>query len=625
MQRYVFPGFRNLLILHPDRFCLFSFVIFIFLLLAVLSVIRTSYASVTPQVSAGGSHNLALKGDGTIWGWGSNVYGQLGSAVGDTFTIMNGTTAPLQSFPVPVSTLSDVTAVTCGYNHSLVLKSDGTVWACGSNSYGQLGDGSTTDSNTLIQVSDLADITDIAGGQYHSLALKSDGTVWAWGSNSYGQLGDGSYTDKSTPGQILNFGGIIAIACGETHNLALKSDGTVWAWGRNDYGQLGDGTTSDRNSPKQISSLSDISAIAGGAYHSLALKSDGTVWAWGFNLNGQLGDETNTPSQSPVQVSNLSDISAIDCGSSHSLALESDGTVWAWGLNWYGQLGNGSTTDSNTPVQVRSINDVTAITSGMYHNLALKSDGKVWAWGYNSYYELGEGTSSSYSWYRTTPVQAKNLNLNYIPPPTPTPSPSPSPSPTPSTGDIEGVVVNAATTDPIPDARVVLDGTAFSIRTGTDGTYKLPIVEAGNYTLTAPADGFMPESKPIVVEASAVTVANFSLQPVAVPTPTPVLTPSPVLLPSPVQKGSISGYLTDLKDNPVKSAKLMIKGIKTKVYESTFSDASGVFEFADLDADTYMITARKKGYRKNQQRVTLEDGESKEIEIVMKKIRKRLK
>ena len=442
-------------------------------------------------------------------------------------------------------------------------------------------------------------------------------------------MGDGTYTDNSSPVQISNFTNVTAIACGGSHSLALKSDGTLWVWGHNDYGQLGNGTTTDSNSPVQVSSLSDVSAVAGGAYHSIALKSDGTVWAWGSNWNGQLGDGSNTYSQTPVQVSSLSYISAIESGSSHNLVLKSDGSVWAWGLNWYGQLGNGSTTDSNTPVQVRSINDVTAITGGMYHNLAVKSDGKVWAWGDNAYSELGEGAFTA--WYRTTPVQVKDLNLNYIPTPTPTPSPSPTPTPAASTGAVEGVVVNAVTAEPITGAKVALDESGFSIKTGMDGTYKLPMVEAGAYTLTASAEGFISESKTIRVAASATTVADFSLQPVPAPTPTPILTPtpavtpSPVFTPSPVQKGAISGYVTNLRGDPIASVVLSLKGVKTKIIMTTSSDEFGIFEFADLDADTYMIIAKKRGYKKARQKVVLEEGVSTEIEIMMKKTGKRVK
>ena len=140
----------------------------------------------------------------------------------------------------------------------------------------------------------------VAGG-WHSLGLTSYGTVWAWGRNTYGQLGDGSTTTRSTPVQVSGLSGVIAIAGGDIHSLALKSDGTVWAWGYNYYGQLGDGSTTTRSTPVQVSGLSGVIAIAGGGDHNLALKSDGTVWAWGDNTNGELGDGSTTTRSTPVQ------------------------------------------------------------------------------------------------------------------------------------------------------------------------------------------------------------------------------------------------------------------------------------------------------------------------------------
>jgi len=258
----------------------------------------------TLAVAAGYYHSLAMKSNGTVWSWGYNGYGQLG----------DGTTTQ-RNTPAQVSGLAGITAVAAGYYQSLALKSDGTVWAWGYNGNGQLGDG-TTGTNRLnpVPVSGLTGtVTAIAGGTNHSIALKSDGTVWTWGYNGYGQLGDGTYTQNPTPVQVHGPGnvgfltGIIAIAGGENHSIALKSDGTVWAWGYNGYGQLGDGTYNTSNTPVQVSTLTGVANIAGGtgANHSLALKSNGSVWAWGNNGNGQLGDGTTTSRNAPVQTKNI--------------------------------------------------------------------------------------------------------------------------------------------------------------------------------------------------------------------------------------------------------------------------------------------------------------------------------
>ena len=347
------------------------------------------------KIAAGYSHSLALRTDGTVWACGYNNFGQLGDG-----TTTNKTTA------VQVSGLSGVTAIAGGYYHSLALKNDGTVWAWGANDYGQLGDGTTTETTTAVQVSELSGVTAIACGYSHSLALRNDGTVWAWGANDHGQLGDGTTTETTTAVQVSGLSGVTAIAAGSEHNLALKDDGTVWTWGDNWYGQLGDGTTIKTTTAVQVSGLSGVIAIAGGYYHSLALKNDGTVWAWGYNHYGQLGDVTITNKTTAVQVSGLRGVTAIAGGRYHSLALKNDRTVWAWGDNYYGQLGDGTTTNKTTAVQVSGLSGVTAIAGGESHSLALKNDGTVWAWGHNYYGQLGDVTITN----KTTAVQVRGLS-----------------------------------------------------------------------------------------------------------------------------------------------------------------------------------------------------------------------
>ncbi|MCL2695633.1 MAG: hypothetical protein FWE69_04845 [Clostridiales bacterium] len=314
-------------------------------------------------IATGGHHSLALKNDGTVWAWGYNAHGQLGNGT----TVANNRAVPVEASPG--TALSGVIAVAANTNHSLALKGDGTVWAWGRNDYGQLGDGTTMQSNSPVQVMALSgvpmdNVTAIAASAYHSLALKSDGTVYAWGQNTYGQLGDGTATDSGNPVRVtalpgVPLGDITAIDAGGTHCLALKDDGTVWAWGRNNFSQLGDGTKINRNNPVQVGgALGGVSAIAAGNQYSLVLKDDGTVWAWGNNGNGDLGDGSTTERNTPVQVmlsagEALNGIDAIAAGSGHNLALRSDDTVWSWGRNDYRQLGDGSgTTSRRNPVQV---------------------------------------------------------------------------------------------------------------------------------------------------------------------------------------------------------------------------------------------------------------------------------
>ena len=348
-----------------------------------------------------------------IEAWGSNTYGQLG----------DGTTIDRLT-PVQVAGLINATAASAGLYHSLILKSDGTVWGWGSNHFGQLGDGTTTDRSTAVQVipwgnfsgnsPPLTDVIDVAAGGLHSLALKSDGTVWAWGSNTYGQLGDGTTTDRSTAVQVSGLVGVTAVAAGDRYSLALKLDGTVWAWGDNAYGMLGDDTNIQRLTPVQVklsdgSPLTNVIDIDTQFLHSFALRSDGTLWAWGVNYYGRLGDGTTTDRLASVQVSGLVGVTAVAAGFEHSIALKSDGTVWAWGYNAYGMLGDGSTIDSLTPVQVKlsdgsPFTGVIDISAGGYRSFALKPDGKLWVWGTG---QLGDGSNTTVR--RLYPVEVDTL------------------------------------------------------------------------------------------------------------------------------------------------------------------------------------------------------------------------
>jgi len=347
-----------------------------------------------PVLAAGLEYSLAVAADGTVWAWGNNSGGQLG----------DGTTT-WGFAPVQVKGMNDVIAIASGFGHTLALRSDGTVWAWGRNRDGQLGDGTTPLCLIPVQVQGVNDVIAIAGGVGHTLALSRDGTVWAWGLNRCGQLGDGTRTRCLTPVQVKAMSDVDAIVAGFDHTVALRSDGTVWAWGKNLDGQLGDQNKADHLIPVQVQGISDVIVIAGGKGHTVALRSDWTVWAWGWNYYGQLGDGTTIERSTPVQVKRIGDVVAIAGGEFHTVALCRDGTVWAWGWNYYGQLGDGTTTNSSIPVQVQGISDVVAIASGFTHALALCRDGTVWAWGQNNEGQLGDGTFTNSS----IPVQVQEL------------------------------------------------------------------------------------------------------------------------------------------------------------------------------------------------------------------------
>lgn len=328
---------------------------------------------------------------------------------------------------------STMKSVGGGYYHSAALGNDGSMWSWGSNNFGELGKGTTSDSSTPAKLTSISGVSAASGGNDHMVALKSDGTVWAWGYNYHGELGNGTKTGNTanaTPGQVMTAAatpltGITAVRGGFWHNLALKSDGTVWAWGNNDYGQLGNGSVTPSYGgvayATQVTGLSNVVAIAAGHWHSVAVKSDGSVWTWGLNYtsydanrNGQLGDGTTTSRLSPVRVLGvggvgyLSGVVKVAAGSAFTLALKSDGTVFGWGTNLEGELGNGNKTTSLTPVQA-GVSNITDLAAGYWLSLALKSDGTVWAWGQNDMGQLGNGTTQALTGV-STPAAVSGLS-----------------------------------------------------------------------------------------------------------------------------------------------------------------------------------------------------------------------
>ena len=360
------------------------------------------------QVIAGGNtHSLALKKDGTVWGWGNNGYGQLGNGV-----FLPGLS---QYAPVQAKGLTGIVDIAVGCCHSLALRSDGTVWAFGLNKDGQLGVGDTANYSTPVPVHGpnnagyLTGVVNVEAGEDFSLAVRNDGTVWAWGHNDTYQLGDGTTATRKTPVPVQLFyngmGVVGDLAGGGYHGLALK-DGDVWSWGGNDSGQLGTNSTEDGYYPFPVYTGSGltgvVTAVDAGHKHSLALT-NGTVWAWGDNAGGQLGCNSNNDKDQPVQVHGSGNVGYLDgvtqvaAGWHHSLAVRNDGSLWSWGDGWYGQLGVNSNNDKYTPVQVHGagnvghLSDVTNVDAGDYHSLAVTADGSVWAWGDNSYGQLGIG------------------------------------------------------------------------------------------------------------------------------------------------------------------------------------------------------------------------------------------
>jgi len=458
-----------------------------------LSPLQVGAINYWTQVSGGAYNVSAIQSPGTLWAWGNNSYGQLG--LGDQTH---------RSSPVQIGVSSYWISTTAGFGSTAAIQSPGTLWTCGYNNFGQLGTSNTTSLSTFVQVGALTTWTKVAVGGVGlgtnglMLAIQSNGTLWAWGNNSFGELGLGDQTHRSSPVQVGALSTWTQISCTGNSVLALQSNGTLWAWGTNTFGQLGTntfqniyitpvqvgtlsnwaqisstglssaalnsagvmltwgintygqlGTSNQTNysspiqlivkwdrsswaqvvasanpstvglqsngtlfywgfigqiSPIQMGSLSGFTQIAGGAQHFMFIQTPGTLWGTGSQSYGQIGNNTTTGNSlnvNPLQVGALSIWTQVACGYYHTAAIQSNGTLWAWGANSFGQLGTSNTTNYSSPVQVGALTYWTKVSCGQNHTVAVQSNGTLWAWGLNSYSQLGQSNQT----LRSSPVQ----------------------------------------------------------------------------------------------------------------------------------------------------------------------------------------------------------------------------
>lgn len=345
-----------------------------------LTVLRTGF------LATGGESSFVLRDD-TVLAWGADVSGQIGDGPDDE-------PGGSRETPSVVPQLAGSVAISASDTHTVTLRADGTVWSCGANSSGQLGDGTRTAAESPVETAGLAGVRNVAAGWNHSIALRSDGTVWCWGSNSHGQCGDGvAGGERLTPVQVADLPKSVAVAAGHGTSFALGRDGVVRSWGFGTFGTLGNSISSSAI-PREVGAtmtggpFHGVVEIAVGTLHALARRSDGTVWAWGFADDGALGIGSTAGLVShltvvPVLVQGVSGATSISASSFGSAAVLGDGTVVAWGNNRWGEIGDGTRTKRESPVAVPSLRNVVRIVSGhsSRHMLAVLGDDTVLGWG----------------------------------------------------------------------------------------------------------------------------------------------------------------------------------------------------------------------------------------------------
>ena len=321
-----------------------------------------------------------------LWTWGTNSYGNLG--LGDTTN---------RSSPVQVGNESTWAA----FSDSISIKTDGTLWSWGKNFAGRLGLGDTTNRSSPVQVGSSSDWS-IIKSQYESqygpsAAIKTDGTLWTWGSNIVGALGHGDTTDRSSPTQVGALTNWSQVTISHISMLAVKTDGTLWSWGQNYFGNLGLGNATNYSSPKQVGALTNWISISG-ALNPVSIKANGTLWIWGRGLYGSTGQGNTSDLNSPTQLGALTNWAYATSGrQGQTYAIKTDGTLWSWGKNYSGSLGLGNLVDYSSPKQIGALTNWSKVSTSRFNTYAIKTDGTLWSWGANYQGCLGLGNTTDYS------------------------------------------------------------------------------------------------------------------------------------------------------------------------------------------------------------------------------------
>ena len=330
-------------------------------------------------VASSGKNSFFVKDDGSLWGMGSNEYGQLGigSNSGNQYT-------PVQIIDSGVSQVSTNSWEGVS-THALFINDDGSLWGMGSNDHGELGIGNTLDQYTPVQIVD-SGVMQVCAGYWYSLFVKDDGSLWGMGNNSNGRLGIGSNSGiQHTPVQIVDLD-VLFVSTQINHSVFIKEVGSLWGFGYNHFGMLGIGNTLNQYTPTLIIDSGIVSAAAGG-YATLYIKEDGSLWGMGSNEYGQLGIGSNSGNQhTSVQIVD-SGVSLVAGGSNNwgettNLFVKEDGSLWGMGNNSNGQLGIGSNLDNQyTPVQIIDsgimMGGNTGGTNSAYFSLFINGEEKV--------------------------------------------------------------------------------------------------------------------------------------------------------------------------------------------------------------------------------------------------------
>jgi len=341
------------------------------------------------KVVAGEDHYIAISQDGTLWAWGENSLGQLGDG-----------TSTDKITPVQISTDNTWMSVSVSDRHSMAIKANGTLWAWGNDNYQALGNGANNDSYFPIQIGTDTNWREVSAGERGTVAIKTDGTLWVWGTNTSGYLGNGAGIGfvSNVPIQLGTANDWLTISGNGRHCVAVKTNGTLWAWGLNDYGQVGTGNTTNVMTPVQIGTATNWKSVDASSSVSFAFKTDNSLHGWGYTAG--MTFEYLTPQQVGADTNWKTFSIKKRAQSQFILLTKTNGTLWGWGSDSYQQLGNGAAGSYATPTQIGTENNWENAIAGYRQSIGIKTNGTVWAWGDTDLVE-NPGTGS----YVDSPVQ----------------------------------------------------------------------------------------------------------------------------------------------------------------------------------------------------------------------------
>jgi len=322
--------------------------------------------TISPMVETTGSHTVTLKTNGTVWTYGQNTYGQLGIG-----------TLEIEDEP-----------------HQVIFEQEETT-----------EDGETAESG---KITEEIKIIQVVSGENHSAALDSQGNVWLWGRNNYYQLGVSGLSYSATPIKLTGIPKVTRIASGNNSIMVVTENNKLYAWGQNAYGELGTGEYSNKTLPTVIDGVHDVLDIKGGKSHYILLKTNGDIYTVGSNLYSQLGMDLGEKTRINTfeKVDLPLKIGSISAGWTSNMAVTLDGQVYAWGQNIYGNLGNGTKENILLPTKLDNVKNIVDASVGKVHTILRDFNGEIYLAGTNLYGQLGNATTNNnYTFTKNTRIE----------------------------------------------------------------------------------------------------------------------------------------------------------------------------------------------------------------------------